>query len=50
MKKKLQKLALALCVSAVFVGCDETGNTVSELKKSIPTIEEPVVVILQKKA
>lgn len=49
MKKKLQKLALTLCVGAVFVGCDEAGNAVSELKKSIPTIEEPVVVILQKK-
>lgn len=48
MKKKLQKLALTLCVGAVFVGCDEAGNAVSELKKSIPTIEEPVVVIEQK--
>lgn len=48
MKKKLQKLALALCAGAVFVGCDEAGDAIKEIKKSVPTIEEPVVVIEQK--
>lgn len=48
MKKKLQKVALALCVGAVFVGCDEAGDAIKEIKKSVPTIEEPTVVIEQK--